>query len=65
MGVKYGPEVRQRMIEQMKGRVITELEYVEVGEHAPNSYWVIHLDDDTETCVRFMAEIHDLLPPGM
>lgn len=54
MPVKYNAEQRAKMIEQLQGKTVEELEYVEEGDQC---YWVALLDDGTEFSFRFMAEL--------
>lgn len=52
--VRYNEEMRTKMIEQVKGKTIVNMEYSE-GDGGP--YWVIQLSDGSEFSFRFMAEL--------
>lgn len=53
--MKYTKTQRERIIEEIKGKVILSLEYDEQGE-----YWIMNLaqgDNQVEMSFRFMAEL--------
>jgi len=53
--MKYTKAQRERIIEEIKGKVILSLEYDEQGE-----YWIMNLahgDNQVEMSFRFMAEL--------
>lgn len=51
-------EIREKMIAELKGRTIENVEYVEASPEAgPMSYWVLTFPDGSETCIKFMAEL--------
>lgn len=54
---RFTPEMRQRFIDESRGKVIAEAEWIE-----EDSYWVLVFTDGTEMCVRSMAE--EFVPPA-
>jgi hypothetical protein len=52
----YGEAMRKRMCEDVKGKTVESMEYVDdEGEFGP--YWVITFTDCTEISFRFMGEL--------
>jgi hypothetical protein len=52
----YGEAMRKRMCEDVKGKTVESMEYVDdEGEFGP--YWVITFTDGTEISFRFMGEL--------
>lgn len=54
MAIEYTAEQRQQMIEQLRGKRVQDLEWVEDGELV---YWVATLDDGSEFSFRFLTEL--------
>jgi len=52
--IRYDPVQRARMIKQVKGQTIVNMEY---SEGDGGSYWVITLSDGSEFAFRLMAEL--------
>lgn len=51
--MRYTPEQRQQISETAKGKTIKSMEW----EEEDGGYWVITFTDESEMCVRTMAEI--------